>query len=458
MIIYLINKLNNKMVGMRFMSSNNLVGQLILIFFLTLLNAFFAASEMAIVSVNKKKIKIKADAGDKKAIMLLNILKEPSRFLSTIQVGITFAGLFSSASAAVGVSDDLGRYLTNMGLPFGKNIAFIGVTVILSYIILVFGQLVPKRIALQNAEKFSMSTIKPINFFAKLMKPFVSFLSFSTNALVRLFGFSNKGVEEKVTLEEIKSLVHVGQEQGVINPVEREMIDSVITFDDKVAKEIMTDRTEVITIDMDDSNDENLDKMLNLQHSRIPVFKDDIDNIVGVVYLKDYLLHAYKSGFIDIDIESIMRNPYFVPEYKNVNDLFIELQKTRNHFAVLIDEYGGFSGIVTMEDLIEEIMGEIEDEYDYDEPEIRNIAKNTFITRGSVAISDLNNRLHLKLDEDTDLYDSLGGFLIYILGHIPEEGVENIVRFENIEFKIEKIKKRKIETVRITILKEEDKQ
>lgn len=438
------------------MASNKLTGQLILIFFLTLLNAFFAASEMAMVSVNKKKIKTKADRGDKKALMLLKILKEPSRFLSTIQVGITFAGFFSSASAAVGISDDLGRYLTKLGLPFGKDIAFIGVTLILSYIILVFGELVPKRIALQNAEKFSMRAIKPINIFAKIMKPFVSFLSFSTNALIRLFGFSNKGVEEKVTLEEIKSLVHVGQEQGVINPSEREMIDSVITFDAKVAKEIMTDRTEVIMINIDDSNDENLDKMLNLQHSRLPVFRDHIDNIVGVLYLKDYLLHAYKSGFKDIDIQSIMRKPYFVPEYKNVNDLFLELQRTRNHFAVLIDEYGGFSGIVTMEDLIEEIMGEIEDEYDYDDPDIKNIGKRTYMTRGSVTINDLNHRLDLKLDEDTDLYDSLGGFLIYILGYIPKEGEENIVRFQNIEFKIEKIRKRKIKTVKITILDEED--
>lgn len=438
------------------MGSSSLIKQLILIFFLTLLNAFFAASEMAIVSVNKKKIKVKADKGDKKAKMLLKILKEPSRFLSTIQVGITFAGFFSSASAAVGISDDLGRVLTDRGIPFGKDIAFIGVTLLLSYIILVFGELVPKRIALQDAERFSMIAIKPINLFAKLMKPFVSFLSFSTNALVRVFGFNTKGVEEKVTLEEIKSLVHVGQEQGVINPSEREMIDSVITFDDKVAKEIMTDRTEVITIDIDDSYEETLEKMLNLQHSRIPVYKDHIDNIIGILYLKDYLLHAYKSGFKDIDVKSIMRKPYFVPEYKNVNELFLELQKTRNHFAILIDEYGGFSGIVTMEDLIEEIVGEIEDEYDA-EPEIKKLEDNVYYVRGSVPIKDLNNRLDLKLDENLDYYDSLGGFLIYLLGHIPKEGEENIVKYGNIEFEIKKIRKRKIENVKITILENRDK-
>nr|WP_300002422.1 hemolysin family protein [Tissierella sp.] len=438
------------------MDSDSFIKQLILIFFLTLLNAFFAASEMAIVSVNKKKIKIKADKGDKKAKMLLKILKEPSRFLSTIQVGITFAGFFSSASAAVGISDDLGQVLTNRGIPFGKDIAFIGVTLLLSYIILVFGELVPKRIALQDAERFSMIAIKPINLFAKIMKPFVVFLSFSTNTLVRLFGFSTKGVEEKVTLEEIKSLVHVGQEQGVINPSEREMIDSVITFDDKVAKEIMTDRTEVIMVDTEDSDNRTLDIMLNLQHSRVPVYKESRDNIVGILYLKDYLLHAYKAGFENVDVVSIMRSPYFVPEYKNINDLFLELQKTRNHFAILIDEYGGFSGIVTMEDLIEEIVGEIEDEYDSDDPEIKEIRKNVYYTRGSIPIKDLNNKLNLKIDEDLDYYDSLGGFLIYTMGHIPVAGEENIIREGNIEFKIEKIRKRKIENVMITILDKED--
>ncbi len=436
------------------MGSNSLTGQLILILFLTLLNAFFAASEMAIISVNKKKIKAKAKDGNQKAKMLLKILKEPSKFLSTIQVGITFAGFFSSASAAVGISDDLGKTLTSMGIPFGENIAFVGVTLLLSYIILVFGELVPKRIALQDAERFSMLAIKPINMFAKMMKPFVSFLSFSTNTILRIFGLNLKGIEEKVTLEEIKSLVEVGHEQGVINPVEREMIDSVITFDEKVAKQIMTDRTEVDMIDIDDSNDINSQKMINLKHSRVPVYKDNIDNIIGVLYLKDYLLHAYKDGFEDLDIRKIMRKPFFVPEYKNVNDLFLELQKTRNHFSILIDEYGGFSGIVTMEDLIEEIVGEIEDEYDHDKQDIKRVDKNVYYLKGSVPIKDLNSRLDLKLEENTDCYDSLGGFLIYLLDDIPEEGEEDTIVYKNIEFKIRKIKKRKIENVKMTILED----
>lgn len=433
------------------MITDSIWKQLILILFLTVLNAFFSASEMALVSLNKKRIKTRSDEGDLKSEMILSVLKEPSKFLSTIQVGITLAGFFASASAAVGISGRLGVVLQKSGIPFGKNVAFIGITLILSYITLVFGELVPKRIALRNAERFSRFAIKPINIFAKIMKPFVSFLSFSTNGLIKLFGVNRNRMEEKVTIEEIKSLVEVGQEQGVIDSVERDMIDSVITFDDKVAREIMTDRTEVFMIDINDSVDVNLDKMLNLKHSRIPVYKDYIDNIVGIVYLKDYLLHAYQSGFKDIDIAKIMRKPVFVPENKNVNDLFLELQKNRQHFTILIDEYGGFAGIVTMEDLIEEIMGEIEDEYDY-EPEIRKIKKNIYKTKGSVSINDLNDTLDLKLEEDVDYYDSLGGYLIYLLGDIPKEGEETIVSKDGIEFKIERIEKRKIKDVRITIL------
>lgn len=439
------------------MISSTLIGQLVLIFFLTLLNAFFAGSEMAIISVNQKKIKAKAEEGDEKSKLLLKILKEPSRFLSTIQVGITFAGFFSSASAAVGISNDLGKVLTEIGIPFGENVAFISVTLLLSYIILVFGELVPKRIALQDAEKFSMFAIKPINLFAKLVKPFVNFLSFSTNAILELFGLNDKEIEERVTLKEIKSIIEVGHEQGVINPLEREMIDSVIIFDEKVAKQIMTDRTEVDMININDPSSVNAEKIINLKHSRIPVYRDSIDNIIGVIHLKDYLLAAYNCGFDNIDIEKIMRKPYFISEYQNITDLFLELQKTRNHFSVLIDEYGGFSGIVTLEDIIEEIVGEIEDEYDSDSPDIVTIDDNTFYARGSTTIRDLNARLDLKLDEDLDNYDTLAGFLIYLLGYIPKEGDERILKYENIEFEIKKIRKRKIKYVQIVILEDEKK-
>lgn len=436
------------------MGDNSLIVQLIIILILTSINGFFAAAEMAMVSVNRKKIGNDAKKGNKNAILLVNILKKPSRFLSTIQVGITFAGFFSSASAAVGVSDDLGRVLTNIGIPFGKNIAFIGVTLILSYIILVFGELVPKRMALQNPEKFALFAIRPINLFAKLMKPFVTFLSFSTNRVLRILGIKDLEIEEKITLEEIKSLVEVGHEQGVINPIEREMLDSVISFDNKIAEEIMTARTEVFMIDIKIPMEEHLNEMLSLKHSRIPVYEDDVDNIIGILYLKDFILEAYKVGFENIKISNILRPAYFVPEHKNINDLFIELKKNRNHLAILIDEYGGFSGIVTMEDLIEEIMGDIDDEYDYDGPDIKKIDENTYFANGSISIKELNSAIGSKINEQSDYYDTLGGLLIYVLGDIPDEDYNDVISYKGIDFYMNEVEDRRIKNVKIILKKD----
>jgi putative hemolysin len=428
----------------------NITGKLVLIFVLTLVNAFFAASEMAMVSVDRIRLINKAEEGDKKARLLLDILKEPSRFLSTIQVGITFAGFFSSASAAVSISTALGGRLEALGVPFGKDIAFVGITLILSYIMLVIGELVPKRIALNHAERFAMLAVRPISMVAKVMHPFVTFLSLSTNAILRLLGVSQEGVEAKVTLEEISSMVEVGHEQGFINPVEREMIKSVISFDDKLAEEIMTARTEVYMIDADDRIEDYIDDLLSLKYSRIPVYEEDIDNIVGILYLKDYLLEAYKSGFLNVDIKAILRPAYFVPERKNINDLFLELKNTRKHMAVLIDEYGGFSGIVTMEDLIEEIMGDIDDEYDHDDPDVKLLEKGTYIVRGSVSIKELNSRLDIELDEETEDYDTLGGFIIHHLGYIPDDGDKPELTISDLSFRVESVEDKRIVAVRIS--------
>ncbi len=436
------------------MGSNSSFGaQLLLIVVLTTINAFFAGAEMAIVSADKKKIKQLAKEGNDKAKILLKVVKEPSKFLSTIQVGITFAGFFSSASAAVGVANDLGIILADMGIPFGQNIAFVGVTLILSYIMLVFGELLPKRIALQYSERFALFTIKPINLFSTIMKPFVAFLSLSTNTLLRILGVKKEGVEEKVTLEEIKSLVEVGHEQGLINLVEREMLASVIAFDNKVAEEIMTARTEVFMLKAETPLKDSLAKMLETKHSRIPVYEDVIDNIIGVLYLKDLILEAYQVGFESIDIRQIMRPAYFVPEHKNITELFLELQNSRNHFAILIDEYGGFSGIVTMEDLMEEVMGDVDDKYEREETDIEKIDDDTFIAKGSISIKELNSVLDSKIDENSDYYDTLGGLLIYRLGYIPKDGHKKKIDYLGINFFIKEIQKRKIKKVEIRIAK-----
>ena len=427
----------------------SLVSQFILILVLTLLNAFFASAEMAIVSVNRNRIKMLADDGNKKASLLADLLEEPNKFLSTIQVGITLAGFFSSASAATGISEVIGASLSQLGIPYAQSISLVVITLLLSYVTLVFGELVPKRIALQKSEQMAMLSVRPIVFVSKFAKPFVKLLSLSTNLLLRVIGMSDTDLEEKVSREEIKSLVDAGEEYGVINQIEKEMINSIFDFDDKLAKEVMTPRTEVYMINS--QLPLSIEELLEENYSRIPVYEGDIDNIIGVLYLKDFLHEAYQVGFENVNLKKLLHRPYFVPECKNIDQLFKELQKSKKHLAVLIDEYGGFSGIVTIEDLIEEVMGDINDEYDEDEPFIRKIDNDTYIVNGLISIKELNDKLHLNLDEETEDYDTLGGFLINQIDYIPSETEECMVEYENLLFKVQCVKDKRIETVKIHI-------
>lgn len=426
--------------------------QLLLIFVLVLINAFFAAAEMAIVSLNKNKINMLSEDGNKKAIMLKKLLEEPSKFLATIQVGITLAGFFASASAATGISNTFSKFLEGYNIPYSGQISIILITILLSYITLVFGELLPKRIALQNSEAIAMFAVKPINFISKIALPFVKFLSGSTNILVRLFGFSTDNLEEKVSKEEIKSLIEVGQEHGVINETEKHMINGIFEFDDKLAKEIMTPRTEVYMIDIETTPCEIFDEMIEEQFSRIPVYEDDTDNIIGLLYIKDFVVELRKKGLENIDIRSILRPAYFVPETKNIDDLFKELQSSKNYMAILIDEYGGFSGIVTIEDLIEEVMGNIFDEYDENEPEIRKLDTNTYIVNGLLSIDEVNEQLHLSLESENS--DTIGGFVMDLLGSIPREDEDTTIEYSNLVFKVEKVNEKRIEELKILILNE----
>jgi putative hemolysin len=430
----------------------NTTSQLIFIVILVMVNAFFASAEMAIVSLNKNKIKLLAEEGNKKANLLLKLMDEPTKFLSTIQVGITLAGFFSSASAATGISNDMAVFLDKYSIPYSAQISLIVVTIILSYITLVFGELFPKRLALQKSEAIAMFSIKPVLFISKIAVPFVKLLSASTNILVRLTGIDSEGLEEKVSKEEIRSMMEVGQEHGVINETEKEMIDSIFEFDDKLADEVMTPRTEVYLINIDTPVSEFLDELLEEKYSRIPVYEGDLDNIIGILYMKDFFIAARTHGFENVDIRSILHSPYFVPERKNIDELFKELQSSKQHMAVLIDEYGGFSGIVTIEDLIEEVMGDIHDEYDDDEPDIKKIDNNTFIVNGLSALDELNSSLHLNLaSEDCD---TISGYLVDLIGRIPNDGEEEVIEQDNIVFKIEEVKEKRINKVKISIQRE----
>lgn len=431
-------------------SADNLILKIFIILILVLINAFFAAAEMAIVSLNKNKVNMLAEEGDEKAVLLKRLTEEPSKFLATIQVGITLAGFFASASAATGISLRLAYFLRQFNISYSSQISIIVVTIILSYITLVFGELIPKRIALQKSQVIAMFAVKPIIFISKITSPFVKLLSSSTNALVRLFGFSTENLEEKVSIEEIKSLIDVGEEHGVINSTEKEMINGIFGFDDKLAKEIMTPRTEVFSINLNASMQESIQKIVEEKYSRVPVYEEDTDNIIGILYTKDLFAYINKNEKITVEyIVGILRPAYFVPETKNIDLLFKELQSTKNHMAILIDEYGGFSGIVTMEDLIEEVMGNILDEYDDREPAIKKIDTNTYSVDGLLSIDEVNEYLDLNLKSNNS--DTIGGFVIDLLGYIPTDNEERTVEFENIVFKVEKVDEKRIEILKMYI-------
>ena len=425
--------------------------QIVLIVVLTLINAYFAASEMAIVSVNKSKIHRLSEEGNKKAKLVEKLLDQPTNFLSTIQVAITLAGFFNSASAATGISKSFADVLKNWSVPYADTIAVVLITILISFITLIFGELVPKRIALQKAESYSMFCAKPILVISKIASPFIKILSWSTKFILRIFGMADENVEESLSREEIRSMVESGQENGVFNEIETDMITNIFEFDDSLALNVMTPRTDVYCIDINDALSDNIDQMMTMQYTRIPVYDDSIDNIIGILNMKDFAIEARKVGFDNVDIKKLLRKPYFVLETKNIDELFKDLQKSHQHIAILIDEYGGFSGIVTIEDLIEEIMGEIEDEYDHIlEPKLKKLDENTYLVNGLINLEDFTEQL--CLDIESDEHDTLSGYLLDKIGRILEDGTQASIAIKNLHFDILEVIDKHIEKVQVTIL------
>ncbi|WP_343343112.1 hemolysin family protein [Terrisporobacter petrolearius] len=421
--------------------------QIILIALLTAINAFFASAEMAMVSVNKSKIKQLSADGNKKAQLLEKLMEDPSNFLSTIQIGITLAGFFSSASAATGISTHLSTVLASLNIPYSKEICMFGVTLILSYFTLVFGELVPKRIALKKSEKISLLSVKPIYIISKVTKPFINLLSFSTSTILKMTGNNDKHIEESVSEEEIRSMVSQSQEDGCIENEEKQMIYSIFEFNDKTAKEIMTSRHDIFALDIDDDFEEILEGVITSGYSRIPVYEDNKDNIIGILYEKDLLAKARKIGFENIDLKTMLHEPYFVSKSIRTNELFKLLKEKKVHLALLIDEYGGLEGLVTIEDLIEEIMGDIEDEHDKTKSTITQIDDSNFIVKGYLTINEFNNKFDIDIEQGD--YDTLNGYLLTLLGDFPKEGRE--IKLDNVNFLIENVNKRRIEDIRVSI-------
>ena len=424
-----------------------MAGSIIILAILILINAFFASAEIAFISLNDAKIDMQAKEGNKKAKKIQNMLKNPSKFLATIQIGVTLAGFLSSAFASDTFADKLSPAL-NMWIPSvsistWKSISIIIITIILSYFTLVFGELVPKRIAMKYYEKVSFASIGIIKTISVVTAPFVKFLTFSTNLVSKLFGVTGEE-EDNVTEEEIRMMVDVGEEKGTIQEEEKEMINNVFEFNDKVVSEIMVPRNKIFALDIDMTISEVIEKLsADMRYSRIPVYDETMDNIKGIIYIKDILLSNKNKNS---KIKSLVKEAYFVSETKRVNELFQELRKDNKQIAIVLDEYGGTAGMVTMEDILEEIVGEIYDEYDKETDKFKKIDNNTFLFDASIALYDVEKILDIEIEEDD--VDTLAGYLIKKLDRIPKDGEKPIVETEKVIYKIENVKNRKITKVK----------
>ncbi|MBC1794662.1 hemolysin family protein [Listeria booriae] len=430
--------------------SQQIIVQLILIAVLTLLNAFFASAEMALVSLNKNRVRSQAEQGDKKAILLVKLIDDPSRFIATIQVGITLAGFFSSAAAATSIASVLGTRFG--GTAFANEMAVVVVTIILSYITLVFGELYPKRIALQKAEAISRFAVRPILIISTILTPFVKFLSLSTNVLVKLTRMDKGASDEKMTREEMQLIIETGRRDGAIENAELAMLRGVFEMDTIYAKEVMVPRTDSFMIDANEDSSVLVDKLLEKNFSRIPVYLDDMDSVYGILHMKDFFAAARKYGFDNIDVKLLVKEAFFVPETIFVDDLLKEMQKSHNQMAILMDEYGGVAGLVTVEDLLEEIVGEIDDEYDAITDEVKMLDARTFIVEGGMAIDDFNERFHVTLPDKG--IDTIAGFVLTQIKTIPEDDDEVILEYEQFTFIVTEMKDSRIIAMRVEINEE----
>ncbi len=426
----------------------SLLLQLVLI----LVNAFFACTEIAVISLNDAKLKKNAENGDKRAAVLVRLTEQPARFLATIQVGITLAGFLASAFAADNFADGLAGWLVSLGVGLSasalKTLSVISITIILSYFTLVLGELVPKRIAMQKAEPIAMAMGGVITFVARVTAPLVWLLTASTNGILRLFRMNPNAEEENVTQEEIRIMVDLGEEKGTIAPEEGEMIDNVFELGKKTAEEVMTHRTDMSVLWMEDSVDSWEETICGTNYSRYPVCGEDMDDIVGILHVRDYFCNLRCAE--PQDIKSLLRPAYVVPETARADVLFREMKRNRVHIAVVVDEYGGTSGILTLEDLLEEIVGQIEDEHDEEEQEIITLGENHWRVRGSAEIGPLAEELCLQFPEGD--YDTLGGLIFAQMSSIPEDGTHPEVDVDNLHIRVEELTDRRVEWADLTVV------
>ncbi len=431
------------------MDSSTLI-QFALIVILVLFNAFFAASEIAIVSVRKTRMRqLAEEQKNHRAQAVMRLAESPSRFLATIQVGVTLAGFFASAIGAIAAVATVQNFLSQAPIPLiaqaSAPIAVTVVTLSVAFFTLLFGELVPKNIAVTYAEGIALSVAKPIEWIAVIFMPFVAILTWMTDIILVSLGSKERAQIPEISEEEIRSIIEAGEEEGIVEPMELKMIEGVFDFGETVVREIMVPRIDIIAIPRQASIEDALNVFLQAGFTRLPVYDTSLDNVVGILHAKDLLKHF--GGRIRVEnVEAIMRPVLFVPETKKVNELFTELQHKRTHMAIVVDEYGGTAGLVTLEDIVEEIVGEIHDEYDTLERQIEQVAPNEVVVSGKVTLDELNDALDLTLSGKGE-YDTVAGLIYSELGRIPNPGDRVFVN--GITFTVLAVQGRRIRHVRV---------
>lgn len=420
--------------------------QLSILFLLTLFNAFFSASEMALVSLNRSRVEQKAAEGEKKFVRLLTVLENPNNFLSTIQVGITFISILSGASLANDLGAVFAKWMGNSAT--AQTAGYWLALAMLTFVSIVLGELYPKRIAMNMKENLAVVTAPVIIFLGKIVSPFVWLLSASTNLISRITPMNFDDADEQMTRDEIEYILTKSEQ--TLDAEEIEMLQGIFNLDEMMAREVMVPRTDAFMVNIEDDINVIMTEILRQNFSRIPVYEGDKDNIIGLIHIKKILAESFTNGFDQLNIRRIMQEPLFVPETIFVDDLLKSFRNTQNQMAILLDEYGGVSGIVTLEDLLEEIVGEIDDETDKTEIFVREIAENTFIVQGSMTLNDFNE--YFNLDLSSDDVDTIAGFYLTGLGTIPSQDEKEAYELDNNGFHIVMVND-KVKNGRVTKLK-----
>lgn len=426
-----------------------MLSEIITLIVLIAVNAFFAASEISIISLREIPLTKRALEGDKKAAQLLGIIKEPSRFLATIQVGVTLASFFTSASAAVGLSKSFDNILKKSSVGFisynSGEVALITITILVSFLSLLFGELIPKRAALKRSDFIASKSVGIIKIIEIIARPLVALLTYCTNIFLKVFHGDDKNSEQAITEEEIRMMINVGEEKGIFRKAETDMINSIFEFDNTRVSDIMTPRPDIIALDVESNFEEAVGMIIEEKYSRIPVYEGSIDNIIGILYTKDIIDYmVIKKESTKFNLKSMLREPFFVTEYKKIDLLLKEMQKRNVHISIVLDEYGTTAGLVTIEDLVEEIVGNIFDEYDVREDEISIKGTDEFEVDGRLNMAELNELLHSNYNEN---YDTVSGLVLDNFGRFPKES-ESITIDEYV-FLIKETENRRIKKILI---------